>query len=177
MCDLEGLVTKGGKGSSSTPSGGSLPLPHNAAVGHPRPSPFLLTTTTFFSATGQRRVAAPVAGGAMSRIQRRRPPSADEMAARLDRAARERMFFMGRVASRGGGDDCGGDGGVSGVLAPFVVTGLSGSVYTIHLSTVEAGPSAADAGGVGVVAKCNCPDHIFRRVRLLPGAETTVWQT
>ncbi|GAB0496582.1 hypothetical protein MMPV_007895 [Pyropia vietnamensis] len=85
------------------------------------------------------------------------------MAARLDRAAGERMFFMGRVALPARGDDSGDDGGASGVLAPFVVTGLSGSVYTIHLSTEEAGPSAADAGGVGIVAKCNCPDHIFRR--------------
>eukprot|EP00170_Pyropia_yezoensis_P004131 contig_17032_g4142 len=98
------------------------------------------------------------------------------MAARLDRAAGERMFFMGRVASpaardNGGGEadgdgdgsGCGGNG-APGVLAPFVVTGLSGSVYTIHLSTEEAGPSAADAGGVGIVAKCNCRDYIFRRV-------------
>lgn len=80
-----------------------------------------------------------------------KPPTADKMAERLDRAASERMFFMGRVSEG------------TGILQPFVVTGLSGKVYTINLSTEES--AASDAGSVGIGAKCNCPDFIFRRVR------------
>ncbi|OSX70200.1 hypothetical protein BU14_0856s0001 [Porphyra umbilicalis] len=78
-----------------------------------------------------------------------KPPTADKMAERLDRAASERMFFMGRVSEG------------TGILQPFVVTGLSGKVYTINLSTEES--AASDAGSVGIGAKCNCPDFIFRR--------------
>lgn len=152
------------------------PPPRAPHLGQPSAPPSFLIITALFP------TPPPLPGGAAAAMApkgkgpRRPPPSADQMAARLDRAAGERMFFMGRVASpaardNGGGEadgdgdgsGCGGNG-APGVLAPFVVTGLSGSVYTIHLSTEEAGPSAADAGGVGIVAKCNCRDYIFRRV-------------
>eukprot|EP00168_Porphyra_purpurea_P012194 TRINITY_DN3170_c0_g1_i1.p1 TRINITY_DN3170_c0_g1~~TRINITY_DN3170_c0_g1_i1.p1 ORF type:complete len:476 (-),score=122.12 TRINITY_DN3170_c0_g1_i1:574-1842(-) len=81
-----------------------------------------------------------------------KPPPADKMAERLDRASSERIFFMGRVGDAAEG---------AGILQPFVVTGLSGKVYTINLSAEES--AAADAGSVGIAAKCNCPDFIFRR--------------
>lgn len=155
------------------------PPPRAPHLGQPSAAP---PPPSFLIITALSPTPPPLPGGAAAAMApkgkgpRRPPPSADQMAARLDRAAGERMFFMGRVASpaardNGGGEaDGDGDGsgsggnGAPGVLAPFVVTGLSGSVYTIHLSTEEAGPSAADAGGVGIVAKCNCRDYIFRRV-------------
>lgn len=109
---------------------------------HPRPS--------FFSFSAHAPPFVAIMGRAATG-KAVKPPTADKMAERLDRAASERMYFMGRVSEG------------AGILQPFVVTGLSGKVYTINLSAEES--AAADAGSVGIGAKCNCPDFIFRRVR------------
>jgi len=68
---------------------------------------------------------------------------------RMDRAKKERMYFMGRAAAS------------SDSAASFIVTGQSGKVWTVSLPGKS--PSAAGASSRMSRFRCNCPDNLIRK--------------
>lgn len=80
------------------------------------------------------------------------PPHAVKPESRLDRAKKQRMYFMGRVADAEEGS------------AQFLVSGSSGKVYTVSVpqTSEERAVPAAGYGGRGTAKfKCNCMDREF----------------
>ena len=69
---------------------------------------------------------------------------------RLDRAKKERLYYMGRAAS-----------GASGNSTSFIVSGQSGKIWTVTIPA--SGPDAEDDGSRTSARehlfRCNCPDR------------------
>ncbi len=68
---------------------------------------------------------------------------------RLQRAKKERMYFMGRAATS------------SQSAAAFIVTGQSGKVWTVTIPSTDS--SLVDSSSRMNRFRCNCPDNIIRR--------------